>query len=83
MTFSEFGRRVEQNASGRNRDHGAAAPMFVIGSHVQAGLIGKHPPPETTSDQETLKYQIDFAASMRPVLQGWLDAPSKPVLGQQ
>ncbi|MEL7222825.1 MAG: DUF1501 domain-containing protein, partial [Bacteroidota bacterium] len=30
MTFSEFGRRIEQNASG-GTDHGAAAPLFLFG----------------------------------------------------
>src|SRR5204863_4107710 len=40
MTFSEFGRRVAENASG-GTDHGAAAPMFLIGK-VKAGLLGKY-----------------------------------------
>src|SRR4030081_651658 len=42
MTFSEFGRRVEQNASA-GTDHGAAAPMFLIGKSIKQGVIGKHP----------------------------------------
>ena len=37
MTFSEFGRRVAENASG-GTDHGAAAPLFVIGGKVKPGL---------------------------------------------
>jgi uncharacterized protein (DUF1501 family) len=39
MTFSEFGRRVSENASG-GTDHGAAAPMFIVGNKVKAGLLG-------------------------------------------
>ena len=42
MTFSEFGRRVAENANS-GTDHGAAAPMFVIGNKVKAGLLGKYP----------------------------------------
>src|SRR5947207_7958196 len=42
MTFSEFGRRVEQNASG-GTDHGAAAPMFMFGTRIKQGVIGEHP----------------------------------------
>ena len=42
MTFSEFGRRVSENANG-GTDHGAAAPMFIVGNKVKAGLLGKYP----------------------------------------
>jgi len=42
LTFSEFGRRVAENASS-GTDHGAAAPMFLIGNKVKAGLVGKYP----------------------------------------
>ena len=39
LVFSEFGRRVQENSS-RGTDHGAAAPLFVIGSKVKAGIVG-------------------------------------------
>jgi uncharacterized protein (DUF1501 family) len=81
MTFSEFGRRVDQNASG-GTDHGAAAPMFFFGKSVKSGVIGKHPS-LTDLDQGDLKYNIDFREAYAAVLQQWMDAPSKPVLGQQ
>ena len=42
MTFSEFGRRVAENGSA-GTDHGEAAPLFVIGSHVKAGIHGPTP----------------------------------------
>ena len=42
MTFSEFGRRVTENANG-GTDHGAAAPMFIVGNKVKAGLLGTYP----------------------------------------
>ena len=81
MTFSEFGRRVEQNASG-GTDHGAAAPMFLFGPSVNSGIYGKHPS-LTDLDQGDLKYNVDFRNVYASVLQGWMDTPSKPILGQQ
>ncbi|HTL30672.1 MAG TPA: DUF1501 domain-containing protein [Tepidisphaeraceae bacterium] len=81
MTFSEFGRRVEQNASG-GTDHGTAAPMFVFGKAVKNGLLGRYPS-LTDLDHGDLKYTTDFRNVYATVLQDWLDAPSKPILGQQ
>ena len=64
MTFSEFGRRVAENASS-GTDHGAAAPMFVIGDKVKAGLLGKYPS-LAPSDlfQGDLKYNLDFRSRL-------------------
>ncbi len=81
MTFSEFGRRVEQNASG-GTDHGAAAPMLLMGPAVQQGILGRHPS-LTDLDQGDLKFSIDFRSVYATVLQNWLQTPSKPILGQQ
>jgi uncharacterized protein (DUF1501 family) len=81
VTFSEFGRRVQQNASG-GTDHGAAAPMFLFGPQIKQGIIGKHPS-LTDLDQGDLKYGIDFRSVYASVLQNWMDAPSKPILGGQ
>ena len=74
MTFSEFGRRVEQNASG-GTDHGADAPMFVFGSKIKSGVVGKHPSlPDL--DSGDLKFGTDFRSVYATILQNWLDAPS-------
>jgi uncharacterized protein (DUF1501 family) len=81
MTFSEFGRRVQQNAS-NGTDHGAAAPMFLIGPKLRAGVLGNHPS-LTDLDQGDLKYLVDFRNVYATVLQEWLETPSKPILGQQ
>jgi uncharacterized protein (DUF1501 family) len=81
MTFSEFGRRVEENAS-NGTDHGAAAPMFVLGSSIQQGLVGQHPS-MTDLDQGDLKFGVDFRSVYASVLQNWLETPSKPILGDQ
>lgn len=81
MSFSEFGRRVEQNAS-QGTDHGAAAPMFVFGRRVKPGIYGRHPS-LTDLDQGDLKFNTDFRTVYASLLQDWLNTPSKPILGQQ
>jgi uncharacterized protein (DUF1501 family) len=81
MTFSEFGRRVAQNASG-GTDHGTAAPMFLMGPGVKGGIVGEHPS-LTDLDHGDLKYRMDFRSVYASVLQGWLDTPSKAILGKQ
>lgn len=81
MTFSEFGRRVEQNASG-GTDHGAAAPMLLLGPGIKQGIVGRHPS-LTDLDHGDLKFGIDFRGVYATVLQGWLQTPSKPILGRQ
>jgi uncharacterized protein (DUF1501 family) len=78
VSFSEFGRRVQQNASG-GTDHGAAAPMFVIGPMVRPGVIGNHPS-LTDLDAGDLKYQIDFRSVYAGVLESWMKADSKKIL---
>jgi uncharacterized protein (DUF1501 family) len=81
MTFSEFGRRVVSNAS-NGTDHGAAAPMFVMGTSIKQGLVSRHPS-MTDLDQGDLKYVVDFRSVYASVLQNWLNTPSKPILGDQ
>ncbi|MDB6064428.1 MAG: hypothetical protein JWR26_636 [Pedosphaera sp.] len=83
MTFSEFGRRVAENANS-GTDHGAAAPMFMIGNKVKAGLFGKYPslaPNDLVNGD--MKYNVDFRSVYAGVLEGWLKTPSAPILGRQ
>jgi uncharacterized protein (DUF1501 family) len=81
MTFSEFGRRVQENAN-NGTDHGAAAPMFVLGGAVKPGLFGKHPS-LTELDHGDLKFNTDFRSVYGSVLDRWLKAPSEMVLGRK
>lgn len=81
MCFSEFGRRVKENASD-GTDHGAAAPMFFAGSRVKAGLHGKHPS-LTDLQQGDLKHQFDFRQLYASVLTNWMKWPVDEVLGGQ
>lgn len=79
MTFSEFGRRVAENASG-GTDHGTAAPMFLFGSPVKAGLYGRQPS-LTDLDRGDLRFSTDFRSVYATVLEKWLGADSTRVLG--
>jgi len=81
FTFSEFGRRVAQNASG-GTDHGTANNMFLISGGLQKkGLI--NPLPNLTDlDEGDLKYQVDFKDVYATVLHKWLQADDKLVLGK-
>ncbi|PZR77152.1 MAG: hypothetical protein DLM73_00375 [Chthoniobacterales bacterium] len=81
MTFSEFGRRVAENANG-GTDHGAAAPMFVLGGRVRPGLFGKHPS-LSDLDHGDLKFNTDFRGVYGTILEKWLKAPSEMVLGRK
>lgn len=78
MSFSEFGRRVAQNAS-QGTDHGTAAPMFLFGPMVKPGLHATYPPLNDL-DAGDLKYQVDFRSVYAGILEGWLKADSKKIL---
>ncbi|MBL4697654.1 MAG: DUF1501 domain-containing protein [Phycisphaerales bacterium] len=79
MCFSEFGRRVGQNAS-RGTDHGTAAPMFMFGAKVKGGFHSRHPS-LTNLDNGDLKYTADFRSVYAEVLDKWLSTKSRDVLG--
>ena len=79
MTYSEFGRRVEDNGSG-GTDHGTAAPLFVFGSRVKGGLYGA-PPSLTDLDPDgNLKFTTDFRQVYASVLANWIAADPVEVL---
>jgi uncharacterized protein (DUF1501 family) len=80
LLFSEFGRRVEENAQ-RGTDHGAAGPVLLAGTPVRGGLIG--PPPDLADlDQGDLRFAIDFRRVYATLLDRWLGVPSRSVLGE-
>ncbi len=79
LGFSEFGRRVAENASG-GTDHGTAGPVFLAGSRVRAGLVGTAPS-LLDLDRGDLKVEFDFRRVYATVLEEWLGLPSKTALG--
>lgn len=79
MVFSEFGRRVAQNASG-GTDHGTAAPMYLVGDMVRPGLLGTHPS-MSGLEQGDLVHTVDFRHVYASVLAHWMKADAVKVLG--
>jgi uncharacterized protein (DUF1501 family) len=81
LVFSEFGRRVQENESG-GTDHGTAAPLFLMGDDINAGLHGTYPS-LTDLDQGDLKYTVDFREVYATLLEQWFEVDSVPILGRQ
>jgi uncharacterized protein (DUF1501 family) len=81
MVFSEFGRRVRENGS-LGTDHGAAAPMFLLGGRVQGGLHGDPPDLRNLDGNNDLRMQLDFRRVYATVLE-WLGGDPEAVLGKK
>jgi hypothetical protein len=83
MTYSEFGRRPAENASG-GTDHGAAAPLFVAGPPVKGGQFYGDEPSLTALDPNgNLKYNVDFRSVYATVLERIVGTDPAPILGGQ
>jgi uncharacterized protein (DUF1501 family) len=80
MVFSEFGRRVDENAS-LGTDHGAASCMFLVGEQVKGGLAGQYPSLETLGDGDLI-HNTDFRSVYATLLDGWLGCKAEAVLGK-
>ena len=80
MTFSEFGRRVAQNASG-GTDHGTANNMFFIGGGLkQKGILNAMPNLNDLNEGD-LKHTVDFKSIYATMLHNWLGADDEKILG--
>ncbi|MEY4532130.1 MAG: hypothetical protein RLZZ156_2853 [Deinococcota bacterium] len=77
--FSEFGRRLAENASS-GTDHGKAGLMFTIGDGVKGGLYGAQPDLEKLNDGDPVM-TTDFRQVYATALDGWLNVPSRDILG--
>lgn len=79
MTFSEFGRRVEQNAS-NGTDHGTANNILIYGGKLKKPGFYNDSPDLTQLDNGDLKYQIDFRDVYATLLDKWLNVNNSQVL---
>jgi uncharacterized protein (DUF1501 family) len=79
LAFSEFGRRVADNAS-NGTDHGTAGPMFLAGAPVRGGLLGRHPSLQDLVEGD-LVHTTDFRTVYAAVLERWFGVESEPILG--
>jgi len=81
MTFSEFGRRVQQNGSG-GTDHGTANNIFLIsGSLKKKGFLNETPD-LSLLDEGDLIHRVDYRCIYASILDRWLEVPSVRILGQ-
>ena len=80
MTWSEFGRRVQDNAS-NGTDHGTSAPHFVVGDAVTKGIYGAAPDLANLDANGNLLIENDFRSYYGTVLSDWLNADSGAILG--
>ena len=80
LAFSEFGRRVPENAN-LGTDHGTAGPMFVAGKPVRGGQYGEPPDLARRTADDNLVHTSDFRRVYASVVEGWLGLPdAAPVL---
>ncbi|MBS1737499.1 MAG: DUF1501 domain-containing protein [Bacteroidetes bacterium] len=82
MTFSEFGRRVAQNASG-GTDHGTANNMFFIGGGLKKKGLLNNMPDLNNLNQGDLQYTIDFKSVYATLLHNWLEADDEKIMGKK
>ena len=82
LTFSEFGRRVKQNAN-VGTDHGTANNVFIIGDQLKKqGLYNNMASLSDLDDNGDLKFEIDFRAIYATVLNKWLEVDDKIILNR-
>jgi uncharacterized protein (DUF1501 family) len=81
LVFSEFGRRLTENASA-GTDHGTAAPLFLAGPAVTAGLHRPYPDLHDLDDGGDPKFAIDFRRVYAALLDRWLGCLAEKVLGR-
>lgn len=80
MTFSEFGRRVAENAS-LGTDHGAAAPMIFAGPSFAKPIVGELPSLDDLDDGD-LKFHTDFRDVYATIVAEWMSGNPEKVLGE-
>ena len=82
MTFSEFGRRVKQNAS-RGTDHGTANNVYLIGGKLKKAGIFNEAPNLGNLDNGDLIYSLDFRRIYATLLDKWLGVDAMPILKER
>jgi uncharacterized protein (DUF1501 family) len=82
LVFSEFGRRVKENA-GRGTDHGAANVLFIAGGSLKrAGRVNEMPDLSDLDDGD-VRFRIDFRQVYSELLERWLETDPNPILNKK
>jgi uncharacterized protein (DUF1501 family) len=80
LIWTEFGRRLEDNASG-GTDHGAAGGFFLLGDRVRGGLHGAPTSFTNLDENGNFRPGVDFRQVYASVLRDWIDADPNPIVG--
>ena len=82
LTFSEFGRRVQQNAAS-GTDHGAANNVFIIGKNLKKqGFYNEAPNLINLDENGDIKYTVDFRTIYATILDTWLEVDDAAILNK-
>lgn len=82
LTFSEFGRRVQQNAA-NGTDHGAANNVFIIGKNLKKqGFYNEAPNLIDLDKNGDIKYTVDFRSIYATILDKWLEVDDATILNK-
>jgi uncharacterized protein (DUF1501 family) len=73
MVFSEFGRRVAENAN-LGTDHGTAGLAFVVGQKARGGHYGAMPS-LVDLDDGNMRYTTDFRRVYATMVRSWMGYP--------
>jgi len=76
MTYSEFGRRANENGS-RGTDHGMAAPHFLLGSSIKGGIYGGKLNFNKLKNNN-LAFQVDYRSLYNHILTSHFGLPDNP-----
>ena len=79
LAWSEFGRRVHENASS-GTDHGKGGTVFLMGNGVRGGSPYGDTPSLHSLDDGDLVSTIDFRAVYWTIIRDWLERDPEPVL---
>ncbi|WP_370000969.1 DUF1501 domain-containing protein [Winogradskyella sp.] len=83
LTFSEFGRRIKQNAA-NGTDHGAANNVFVIGENLKnAGFYNDLASLSDLDGNGDLKYEIDFRSVYATILSKWMNVSAEGIINSK
>lgn len=82
LAFSEFGRRLKENANA-GTDHGTAAPVFIAGNVTGTRLLGKAPDLKNLDETGDPHHTTDFRDVYAAVLRDWLKVDPAPILGSR
>ncbi len=79
MTFSEFGRRVKQNAS-KGTDHGTANSVFIMSGKLKKSGLINGPSNLLKLDNNDLIYRVDFRNIYAEIIEKWLEVSSDEII---